>query len=91
MIYLKITKFTTFYKIDFDEKNRKRELYYSQDLMNALSTVKYVTEELEPFCYILGEKNLRVPRGIGDTWLMNKLGVYGDIHEGRMIIRNSLI
>ena len=79
---MKITKFTTFYKIDFDEKNRKRELYYSQDLMNALSTINYATEEQEPFCYILGEKNLRVPRGVGDTWLMNKLGVYGTIHEG---------
>ena len=79
---MKITKFTTFYKIEFDKNNRKREMFYAQDLMDSLSTVNYITEEKEPFCYILSPDNLRVPRGIGDTFLMNKLNVYGNIHKG---------
>ena len=61
---MKITKFTTFYKIEFDKNNRKREMFYAQDLMDSLSTVNYITEEKEPFCYLLSPDNLRVPRGI---------------------------
>ena len=49
---MKITKFTTFYKIEFDKNNRKREMFYAQDLMDSLSTVNYITEEKEPFCYL---------------------------------------
>lgn len=79
---MKITKFTTFYKIDINPSNVKRELYYCRDLMSAMSTVNYHTELQEPFCYSLSGNVLKVPAGVGDEWLKQKLNVEGEIHKG---------
>lgn len=79
---MKITRMTTFYKIELDKNNIKRENYYCADLLRALSTINYHTELVEPFCYEHNDNIIKVPRGCGDDWLKNKLGVDGKIHEG---------
>lgn len=79
---MKITRFTTFYKIELNKENLKREMYYCRDLISAMSTVDYHTELQEPFCYELNGNVLKVPRGVGDEWLKKKLGVEGTIHQG---------
>lgn len=82
---MKITKFTTFYKIELDKNNLREELYSAQDLLRALSTINYQTEEVEPFCYQFNGHEIRIPAGCGDEWLRRKLNVEGKIHEGPMM------
>ena len=79
---LKITRYTTFFKIDLNKSDMKRELFYCRDLVNSLSTINYHTEEKEPFGYTYDGDKIKVPRGLGEDWLKNKLGVEGKIHDG---------
>lgn len=79
---MKITRFTTFFKIDLNKSDIKRELYYCRELINSLSTINYHTEEKEPFAYEFNGETIKVPRGVGEGWLKTKLSVEGTIHEG---------
>lgn len=79
---MKITKFTTFYKIELNQNNYRNEMVACQNIMDALSTIDYMTECKVPFCYKNDGKSIKIPIGVGDEWLSRKLNAYGIIHKG---------